>query len=57
MCPISDFVISSPLSPFDNSEGGTIYLYLGAGPNVVVDDSYTQVRYYTGIFDFKGFEF
>ena len=41
--PFSDFVISSPLSPFDDSEPGTIYLYLGAGPDIVVSDSYTQV--------------
>jgi len=36
-------VISSPLSPFDDNEPGTIYLYLGAGPDIVVSDSYTQV--------------
>ena len=38
-----DFVISAPLS-LSGSESGTIYLYLGAGPTVVVSSEYTQVN-------------
>lgn len=38
-----DFVVSAPLS-LSGSESGTIYLYLGAGPTVVVSSEYTQVN-------------
>ena len=37
-----DFVVSAPLS-LDESESGTIYLYLGAGPTELVSSEYTQV--------------
>ena len=37
-----DFVISAPLSR-TGSESGTIYLYLGAGPSLLVADTPTQV--------------
>ena len=39
-----DFVISAPLSR-TGSDSGTIYLYLGAGPSVLVADTPTQVAY------------
>lgn len=38
-----DFVVSAPLS-LTGSESGTIYLYLGGGPTVVVSSEYTQVN-------------
>jgi len=45
MCVLlfSDFVVSSPLSTFDSNAPGTIYLYLGAGPDIVVSDTSIQV--------------